>query len=264
MQYSDKYEIDSLKKIAKDVFGISFRKISREGSEANVVAIQSEDYLLSQRLDSRTYFIQDNRYGAGKKLGYLDAPDANYLKLSHNILRNLGIKSTEIVNETVLWEKTQTARSDEGTGEKRIEDIKEGKKFVKISRKIDNNIPVWSSNLIVGFTKEKRVGFMQCHWPEIPKHVINEANRLVFKLKEGWKPPMQEGEKVEEVEAGIIHSPALGFLMDIFPAIRVIYGSADESFGKKKVLYLDRHGKSIPIPRQGELPYKEKQERPKR
>ena len=62
-------------------------------------------------------------------------------------------------------------------------------------------MPVWSSNLIVGFTKDKRVGFMQFHWPEIPKQVTNEANRLAFKLKRGWKPPVQEGAKVEAVEA---------------------------------------------------------------
>ena len=50
---------------------------------------------------------------------------------------------------------------------------------------------------------------------------------------------MQEGEKVEEVKTtGIIHSPALGFLMDIFPAIRVIYEYMQITVLERKKSYL--------------------------
>ena len=40
-------------------------------------------------------------------------------------------------------------------------------------------------------------------------------------------PPEQPDATVEAIEAGIIHSPAAGFLIDIYPAIRVIYTPVD-------------------------------------
>jgi hypothetical protein len=50
--------------------------------------------------------------------------------------------------------------------------------------------------------------------------------------------------------------------MDIYPTIRVVYSPLDKNIGRKQVLYLDRNGKSVPIPRQsGELQIKERQER---
>ena len=139
--------------------------------------------------------------------------------------------------------------------------IKEGRKFTRISRQIDG-FPVWSSNIVVGLNDRKLVGFMQLHWPEIPQHIVNEAHRLSYKTKHGWKPPEQPGATVESVEAGIIHSPAISFVMDIYPTIRVVYSPLDKNIGRKQVVYLDRNGKSVPIPRQsGELQIKERQER---
>ena len=52
------------------------------------------------------------------------------------------------------------------------------------------------------------------------------------------------------MEAGIVHSPAVGFVLDIFPAIRVIYRPEDETIGRKPALYFDADGKEVPVPRQ--------------
>jgi hypothetical protein len=41
--------------------------------------------------------------------------------------------------------------------------------------------------------------------------------------------------------------------MDIYPAIRVVYEPTNETGGKKKVLYFDRHARKIPTPRQIEV-----------
>ena len=59
---------------------------------------------------------------------------------------------------------------------------------------------------------------------------------------------------MESVDAGIIHSPAVGFLMDIYPAIRVIYAPIDDRMGQKATRYVDRHGNDVPVPRQFDLP----------
>jgi hypothetical protein len=54
---------------------------------------------------------------------------------------------------------------------------------------------------------------------------------------------------MEAVEAGVIHSPAIGFFMDISAAIRVIYLGQEPSVGRKPLLYLDRHGSPVVLPR---------------
>ena len=111
---------------------------------------------------------------------------------------------------------------------------------------------MWSSGITLGLTKRGGIGFLEAHWPEIPATVLEEAKRLAERVKEGWRAPVRQGGKPESVEAGIIHSPAAGFVMDIYPAVRVIYG--DESMGKKAVLHFDRHGNNVPIPRQFDKP----------
>jgi hypothetical protein len=107
--------------------------------------------------------------------------------------------------------------------------------------------------LILSLTEQKTIGFMQLHWPEIPRHIVNEAHRLNYKLKHNWAVPEEKNCKVQSTEAGIIHSPAMGFFMDIYPAIRVVYEPTNETGGKKKVLYFDRHARKIPTPRQIEV-----------
>ena len=121
----------------------------------------------------------------------------------------------------------------------------------RVTRRIDG-LPVWSSGITLGLTRNGGIGFLEAHWPEIPSTVLEEARRLAERVKEGWRPPERQGGKPESVEAGVIHSPAAGFVMDIYPAIRVIY--TDISMGKKATLYLDCHGNNLPIPRQFDKP----------
>jgi len=246
--YSDKAEMSKVKKTAKDVLGLKFGKILRSGSEANVVGIQSQQILFSHRLDSRTYFVNDNRYGISKEAGVFNGSDQEQLKFCRKILKQLNIPLSEI-EEVMLKEKTQVAQLDRNSGEVHLEDAQEGRRIVRLLRQV-NGFPVWSSNLVLGLTKDKRIGFMQLHWPEIANHVITETHRLAYKIKQGWSPPEQQDATVDAIEAGVIHSPPLGFIMDIYPVIRVIYSPVNKSVGRKPVLYLDRHGKAVPIPRQ--------------
>jgi hypothetical protein len=66
---------------------------------------------------------------------------------------------------------------------------------------------------------------------------------------------------VESVEAGIVHSPALGFFLDTYAAIRVIYQGEGGVHRQKPVYFYDRHGRPVPVPRQIEHPKIEPQER---
>lgn len=254
--YSDDTELERARRTAEETVGLTFDKVIQSGSEANLVGIRSERILFSQRLDSRTYFVQDSQYGVNREAGVFKGSDEEQFEVCHTILGRLSIPLSEIREEVVFKEQTQVAQIDREKETIRIEEVQEGKSFVSISRQV-NGLPVWSSSMVLGLTREKQVGFMQLHWPKIPDHVVTEARRLAYKVKHDWHPPEQQSATIESVEAGIIHSPAIGFIMDIYPAIRVIYAPMDKRLGKKPVLYLDRHGKAVPIPRQVELPIQE-------
>lgn len=259
--FSDKAEVKRITQIAKQILGLRLGKITRSGSEANAVGIQSDRILFSQRIDSHTYFVQNNDYGTARRAGVFRGTDQEQIRLSRRILKQLDFPLSEVEQEVVVKEHTGIAQFNQETGEINKEDIQEGHKFTRVSRQIDG-FPVWSSNVVLGLTGKKQVGFMQFHWPEIPQHIVNETHRLSYKIKHGWKPLEQPGTTIESVEAGIIHSPAISFVMDIYPTIRVIYSPVDKSIGRKQVLYLDRNGKPVPIPRQTpELQTKEGQER---
>jgi hypothetical protein len=113
-------------------------------------------------------------------------------------------------------------------------------------------LPVWSSHLQVGLTAKGDVGELELHWPRLTPEVVAEAQVLRRLVDAGFTPPKVAGASPESVEAGIIHSPAIGFFMDIVPTIRVIY-AGDERGGKKPTLFVDRHGELVSLPRQIEV-----------
>jgi hypothetical protein len=234
-----------------DALGVRFDEVVRIGSQGTVIGIQSRSVLFSQRLDSRTVFVQDSRYGAGLEAGVYEGNDDELVRVSRTILEKLDIPVQEVADTGIRREQVQQAQVDARTGEARIEEARAGKAMLRVTRRIEG-LPVWSSGVTLGLTKKGDIGFLEAHWPDISAAVLEEAKRLADRIKEGWRPPDRPGGKPESVEAGILHSPAAGFIMDIYPAIRVIYG--DESMGKKATLYFDRHGNPVPIPRQFDKP----------
>src|SRR6266480_3751793 len=50
-------------------------KITNSGVVRNMVGIKSDNLLFSQRRDSRTYFIQDKRYGPANEAGVFQGSD---------------------------------------------------------------------------------------------------------------------------------------------------------------------------------------------
>jgi hypothetical protein len=132
-----------------------------------------------------------------------------------------------------------------------------------IARRIVRGVPVWSSYATVGLTAKGEIGSLELHWPELPDVYIKEAGTLQQLVKKGFKPPDVKGGRPESIEAGIIHSTAIGFYMDIAAVIRVIYAVNERDVGRKPVLYLDRHGDPVEIPRSVRLNEPKVGDRPK-
>lgn len=258
--FSDQAELEQMDYIAGEVLNLDIGNIERKGSEYNFVAIKSDNILFSRRLDSRTYFVQDIRYGNGNEAGIFQGSNEELKQISRDIFRKLDIPLSEVAEEIILQENTQIAEIDPATGTVNYEEPQKGQRLVRFTRAIDG-IPVFSSSLTLGLTNDNEIGFMELHWPEIPKNILIEANRLHYKVQNGWHPPELKGAIVESVDAGIVHSSAPGLILDIYPAIRVIYTPVDEKTGRKPTLYLDRHGNTIPFPRQFDLPPLEPKER---
>lgn len=236
----------SLDKIATDVLSVDFGgEIERRGTERNFTGLRSKDVLVSKRTDSRTYFVQDLRYESATGGGYRGSDD-DHLAIVRRILDGLGIPLDEVVNAVVLTEKLQTARLD---GDRYISGpTTDGKRYVEASRRV-GRLPVFSSRAFIGITERKSAGTLEVHWPQISEDVLRRGNRLQDLVAQGWKPPVKAGGRIESVEAGVIHSPAIGFVMDIVPVIRVIVAPEDRGLGRKAVLYFDENGREVSYPR---------------
>jgi hypothetical protein len=251
-QQENETEMESIRRLA-DVLEVRFDEIVRSGSQGTSVGIQSRNVLLSRRTDSHTFFVQDSRFGSEGEFAPMDLPDDRYMKFAEGILKKLDIPDSEIAGSSVISEQTQAGEFNRQTGETKMEDVRQGKRYVLVNRQIEK-LPVWSSRVLLGLMAKGRIGFLEAHWPEIPKVTVAEAHSLAQRVKEGWRAPERHGARVEDVQAGIIHSPAVGFVMDIYPVIRVIYAPTDETFSKRVVVYLDRFGRPVPTPRQFDLP----------
>jgi len=249
--YSDEEELRQLTLLANAI-GVELDDVVQSGFEANVVGIRTEHVLISRRLDSRTCFVHDSRFGIDRELGFSTASDREHFDRCREILDHLGIEASEIAREALVTEQTQVAFVDHERQTVEREDMRESKRFARIDRRA-GAVPVWSSGLVLGMTRGHRVGYLQLHWPELSSHIVREAHRLAYSIERGWKPPKQPGASIESVEAGVVHSPAIGLLMDAYPAIRVIYSPSDPRFGQKAVQYLDRYGNAVPVPRIADL-----------
>lgn len=244
--YSDDVEIEDLGRMASDVLGVSRDEVTRTGAEFNLIGLEGGGLTLSQRLDSRTYFIQNTRDDQGDDA---DIPDDEVRDVARRTMERLGIPVDEVAEEAVLTEQVQAGRMDRMRGTVEMENPRVARKVARFTRRVEN-LPVWSSSMTLRLTAGRDIGFMELHWPEIPAPIVKEAHRLEYRLEQGWRAPEQFGVRIESAEAGIIHSPAVSLVMDIYPAIRVIYAPEDERIGRKLMLHLDRHGRDVPRPRE--------------
>jgi hypothetical protein len=245
--HSEAYDPDRLRQIAEEVLGLSFEGDIQTGSEQNLAGIRSSQTLFSARLDSRTFFAQDERFGVDRPDGVFAGNDDELIEGTQTIVERLGLPVEQIAERVAVTEQTQAAQVEDGVVVA-LEEAQAGKRLVHLTRQVEGR-PVWSSNVLLGLTSRRTVGFLQLHWPDVPEEVIARATKLASSTRQGFTPPELPGAKAESVEAGILHSPALGFLMEFQAAIRVIYASTDEAVSKKAVAYVDESGTAVTLPR---------------
>jgi hypothetical protein len=217
-------------------------------SAANISGIRSKTQTFSSRHDSRTHFASDNRYGPLGKAGTWTGDDRTIVAACRRALRAAKVPPKETVEIDVVLEMGREAQRV--SGEKfRMYDPLVLRKLARARRAVEG-IPVWSSYAMVGLTGKGEVGSLELHWPELPSAVVKEAAVLQALVKRiGFRPPEVADARVETVAAGVIHSPAVGFHMDVVPVVRVIYAASKKVIGRKPTLYLDRHGRSVSMPR---------------
>lgn len=245
--YLSRAEAPGLVDAAAKIAGFDLGKRPTFGTAANVSGVRTRTHTFSRRRDSLSIFADDSRYGHLGKAGAWTGEDRVAIAACRRVLRAARVPAPEIEGIDVISELG-------GVAERLSEDeIRVGRtdilrKLGRARRAIEG-LPVWSSHLVVGLTRKGEVGHLELHWPRLAPEVVNEAKVLQVILKRGWEPPEVPGARAESMEAGVLHSPAIGFFMDVAAAIRVILTGDDPTVGRKPTLYLDRHGELIPLPR---------------
>lgn len=208
-QFSDAVETARLRSQA-EALRVPLAKEGELRSEGNVIGFRSPEALFSRRIDSRTYFIQDLRPTQEKETRFFQGPEKDYTERLSEVFRALEIPAAEIAQAKVMQEQTQEGQVDRQTGKLVREEPRPGKRWALATRQVEG-VPVFSSRALMGLSYDGRVSFLELHWPLIPANALLEAHRLQYKVRAGWRPPALEGAHVESVEAGIVHSPAVGF-----------------------------------------------------
>lgn len=221
-------------------------------AEMNTLSAVSSEAYFAVRRDCRTYFAQRQGYGHDRPEGVFQGSDAQHLEYCHRLYDKLAISTEEVARADVLREFGQAVEINAQNEVIRTTDPQELRALVHVERQV-KKVPVWSSHLTFGLTARREIGFLEFHWPEIPEVVIHEARRLTEMVGDGWRAPEQTVAAVESMQAGIVHTPAIGYFYDVHAAIRVIYRSLDERIGRKPAYYFDRHGQAVRLRQTSEL-----------
>lgn len=221
-------------------------------AEMNTLSAVSPDAYFAVRRDCRTYFAQRQGYGHDRPEGVFQGSDAQHLEYCRQLCDQLGVSAHEVARADVLREFGQAVEIDARNEILQTTERRELRALVHVERQV-KEVRVWSSHLTFGLTARRELGFLEFHWPEIPAVVISEARRLTQMVCDGWRAPEQTVAAVESVQAGIVHTPAIGYFYDVHAAIRVIYRSLDERIGRKPAYYFDRHGMPVRLRQTAEL-----------
>jgi hypothetical protein len=244
---------------ASTVAGFTFTR-PQFASAANVSGVRTKTLTFSRRHDSRTLFARDERYGPGGARGAWTGSDRTAVAACRRALRAAHAPAKEVAAIDVLSEHGNVAErlSDDET---RVHEPRLVRKVARARRSVED-IPVWSSYATVGLTKHGEVGWLEIHWPDLPPPVVKEAGVLRALVERGYEPPDLPNAIVESVEPGLIHSPAIGFFMDVAAVVRIVYLGAEPGVGRKATLYVDRHGEMVARPRDIEIDKVEVPDRP--
>ncbi len=240
-------EIPELRESAGRIADFNFESGAEYGSEQNVIGLRADSRIFSRRLDSTTIFARDEDCGIGRALGTWTGAKRPIETACRRVLRSAGIPRNEIANVTTVTEYGGTVDVD--AAQKEVDASPEMLRRVALAERVVAGATVWSSHCTVELTAEGKIGAIELHWPSIPPEVEAEAIRLQWLAMNDFEPRTMAGGEVESVEVGIVHSPSIGFFMDVRPVIRVIYRSTERGLGRKAVAHLDRHGHPVDAPR---------------
>lgn len=237
----------TLRRFATGVTDFEFGDDAEFGSARTVYGLRSGPLTFSRRHDSLTVFAGDDRHGHGHELGAWTGSEDELLRTARQSLLNAGIPEAEVEDLHAISEFGAAAErvSDDEFREEEPAILQK----LAVARRVVEGVPVWPSHARVALTAEGRIGRLEIHWPHIPSPVAEEAALLSELVARGARPPDIPGGKAESVEAGILHSSAIGFFMDVVAAIRVTYRAEDPTLGRKPVHFLDRHGEPVASPR---------------
>src|SRR5262245_10234822 len=230
-------------------------------SAANVSGVRTKALTFSRRHDCRTIFASNADYGAQRRAGAWAGSDRIAIAACRRVLRDAKIPPSEIAGVEIQNEMGRTAERLSET-EFRLGEATLLRKLARARRAV-RGITIWSSYAMVGLTAKGDIGSLEVHWPEVSETIVKEAGVLQQLIKRGFKPPAVEGGRPESVEAGVIHSAAIGFFMDIAAVVRVVYAVNERNVGRKPVLYHDRHGERVANPRSVRLAEPPAIDRPK-
>jgi hypothetical protein len=120
-------------------------------------------------------------------------------------------------------------------------------------RRVSDGVPVFGSELLVGFTRDGRIGRFRMHWPAIPEAVLRQAGELQKSVAQNqWATPSElRGSEIEvlEVSAGVGHSAFADPEFKIAPVVRVVYRkrgkNREYSLSSTSYKYFDGSGKEV-------------------
>ena len=258
-RYLSRIEAGELRETASRIAGFELTR-AEFGSAANMSGVRKGSFAFSRRHDSHTLFAHDARYGHLRERGAWTGSDRKAVAACRQILRASKVSTAEIAAIEVVSEFGRSAHRLSGK-EIQLGEPQLLRKLARAHRAIDG-LPVWSSHALVGLAGDGELDWMELHWPQLSSPILKEADILRKLVARGFEPPEVPGARVESVEAGVLHSPAVGFFMDITAAVRVIYSVEEPGVGRKPVLHLDRHGELVPEPRQVRMAEPEPKQRP--
>ncbi len=198
-------------------------------SAANVSGVRNKRLTFSRRNDSRTIFASDGQYGLLGRAGAWTGSDRTVTAACRRVLRAARVPAREIAGIDVLSEMGQVAERVSGD-EVRVGPPTLLRKVARARREV-NGVPVWSSYATLGLTSDGHVGRLEVHWPDLPEAVVEEGAFLQKLAGRRVELPKVAGARPEAVEAGIIHSPAIAFFMDVAAALRVVYRAMTRGWG---------------------------------
>ena len=245
-RFLNRAETPELIDAATRIAGFDLGKRPQFATAANVSGVRNRTFTFSQRRDSRTLFATDARYGVGGRAGAWRGGDREVVAAVRRVLKAAGIPAKEVDGVSVLSEFG--AVGEVVDGEMRAEEPTLLRKIGAARRAIEK-LPMWSSYAKVGLTADGGLGFLELHWPAVSPETVKEGHVLQSLVEQGLRVPDMPGARPQSVEAGVLHSPAIGFYMDVIAAVRVIFAPEDPEMGRLATLYIDRHGDLVALPR---------------